>query len=70
MADWFVQRYLFWLLWVSIAAHGIPLVVKHRFLTAVASLVTEHGPERARVSVVAARGLSSLQFVGSGAQAQ
>ena len=33
----------FWLCWVFIVAHGLPLVAVHRLLTVVAFLVAEPG---------------------------
>ena len=59
--------YLFWLCWVFVAGHGLSLVVASRgyslaagcgLLVVVASLVVEHRPQGAQISVLAAHRLS------------
>ena len=52
------------------ASRGYSVVVVHGLLIAVVSLVVEHGLWEARALLVAAHRLSSLQLLGSRAQAQ
>ena len=39
----FISSIYFWLCWVFVAPHGLPLVAVHGLLIAVASIVAEHG---------------------------
>ena len=53
-----------------VVSKGYSVVVVHGLLIAVVSLVVEHGLWEARALLVAAHRLSSLQLLGSRAQAQ
>ena len=60
----FIYFIYFWLLWVFIAACRLSLVVVHRLLIEVASVVVELGLYGTRTPVVVAHGLSCSQARG------
>ena len=60
----FIYFIYFWLLWVFIAACRLSLVVVHRLLIEVASVVVELGLYGAWTPVVVAHGLSCSQARG------
>ena len=54
-----------WMLWVSVAVHGLSPALEWGLLEGVASLVAEHRLWGTEASVAVAHGLVALQHVGS-----